>query len=145
MLLALQLNMLLEDEAAPDPGTWEQAATVAGFAVSDDGTIGTAYLSDVEPVPGSAHFLGALAFSTAGLLYVASWPGDDDVEYVRGLAVRPDGALVIVDSGTTQASVAGWAVTARGEVLATTATPDVIHQGIGQIGSTGAVCMSEIS
>lgn len=126
---------------APD---WTGVAFIGGLAVDESGRIGTNFLGDVEPVPEGSYFHGGFAHADDGRRYVAEWPGDDLVFYNGGIATRPDGAMVIAASGDPACYINGWALTARGEVLASSSVPEVIKGGIG-LRANGLVCMEEIA
>jgi hypothetical protein len=141
MLLPLLLNNLLETGGA---ATWEEAVRIGGLAVSADGAIGAIFLDDVTAVPSSAFFLGGIAHSSDGKRYICLWPANDAVHYRGPIACRSDGAMIIVTSGTIADRPAGIAQTFRGEVLATTSTPDYIKDAIGLL-TSGYMCMEEVS
>lgn len=124
---------------------WDQAGYVGGTAVSADAVMGTTFLDDETPVPAAAFFVNGFAHDDSGRRYVALWPGTGTVYFhaQQGVARRSDGAMIIDPSGTTATRLAGWALTARGEVIAVVDTPDVIHSGYGLL-STGELCVSEV-
>ena len=142
MLLPLLLNNLLDTPGVPS--SWVEAVRVGGVAFSADGTMGTIFLDDVTAVPAASFFLGGIAHHSDGRRYVALWPSDDVVFYRGTIACRPDGAMVIVGSGTIAVRPHGWAQTARGEVLASTSAVEIIKDAIGQL-QAGHVVMQAIS
>jgi hypothetical protein len=105
--------------------------------------MGTIFLEDAEAVPGSAVFINGIAHSNAGMRYVCAWPASNNVVYNDGIAIRPDGAMVITTAGTAVGSSGEMPTTFRGEVLATSDTPTVIIGGSGL--ASGRVSMSEVS
>jgi hypothetical protein len=133
MLLTLLLNNLLSEVG--EPPSWVVAGYSGGTAVSADGTMGTIYLGDASPVPETAFFIAGIAHHSDGRRYVCD---------ISGRAIRDDGAMCIVTSGTPAAYVAGWPMSARGEVRVSTSTPDCWHNGLGFLQS-GALCVSAIS
>ncbi len=126
------------------PTGWTGVAFSGGFAVDNTGILGTVYLEDIEPVPAGNGWVNGFAVSSAGMLYVCLVPGGGIPTRHRGIARRSDGAMCIILSGSAAAYSAGWGLTALGEVLATTATPDTIVAGVG-VKTNGYVCMSEIT
>lgn len=142
MLLVLQLNNLLQDGGVPP--TWEEVVRIGGVAVDEDGAIGTIFLSDGDAVPASAFFLAGIAHHSDGRRYICAWPASNAVHYIGKVAVRSDGAMVIITSGTIVDTSDGWAKTYRGEVFATTNDPEIHIAGIGLL-QTGSVCMEEVS
>lgn len=120
------------------------AGFISGTAVDEDGVMGTDFLAEGVNVPAGALMLGGFAHSAAGLRYVAPWPAAGQVFYENGVARRPDGAMCVIASGTVHSFKSGWAVTDRGEVIASAQAPELVHNGIGQR-QDGSVCMSEIA
>lgn len=142
MLLALQMNMLLESGGPPP--SWVAAGFAGGgTAVSEDGTMGTVYLNDVTPVPGTAIFLAGIAHATDGRRYICDWPGSGIVTYLGGTAVRPDGAMCFATTGIAEL-IRGWAHTSRGEVVVSTSAPEGIYAGFG-LRNNGAVCVETVT
>lgn len=123
-------------------GSFTVAAYLGGTAANSDGVMGTDFLSDATPVPSTAVMRGGIAHSQAGLRYVASWPASGEVYYNGGRALREDGAMIIVTSGTTQGYYDGIAMTYRGETIVSTAAPQLRRSGFG-LRSNGALCVSE--
>ncbi len=127
---------------------WSGDVTVAGFnggtAVSEEGIVLTSYLDDVTPVPGNAVYLAGIAHATDGTRYVCPWPSSGLVYPVRGVALRADGAMVVLAGGVIAARQGGWALTSRGEVVVATGTPDLILAGWG-LKSDGTLLVSDAS
>jgi hypothetical protein len=105
--------------------------------------MGTNFRADGVPVPAGAFFISGFAHSADGRRYVCPWPASGVVFYAGGVARRSDGAMCIAAPGTPAAYIAGWPLTARGEVLASESAPEVIHGGIGFLQS-GAMCMENV-
>lgn len=135
-------NGVWEDDGPtpPPPGV----TYIAGTAVSASGVMQTIFLNDNQAVPSNAVRLNGFAHAPSGQRYVAAWPSDDVVSYIRGIARRPDGAMCIVSNGTIAAYSAGMALTERGEVLVSTAAPQLTLAGLG-LRQTGHLCVSEAS
>lgn len=158
--LALELDA---DEAelwmqAWSAGTWGDAQEVpfsAGFPVGvgvgyvggtlidDDQRMSTIYLDDATPVPATRHFRGMMAHSSTGSRYVCSWPVSGRVVYEGKVALRHDGAMCIAASGAPAYARAAWSLTDRGEVLATSALPQLVVDGYG-MRQNGFVCMTSV-
>jgi hypothetical protein len=126
--------------ADPAAASW----SMSGTAVTAEGIMSVSFLDDETEVPGTAVFVAGFAHTESGQRYVALWPASDEIVYVRGIACRPDGAMIIDPSGTIATYRNGWGLTARGEVVATTSTPDLIKAGFGLM-HEGDVCMSEVA
>lgn len=139
--LYIGLSPAVASAAGP---TWIGAAFMAGWAVDAAGVLGTDFLDDVTPVPAGSFYDGGFARSAAGLRYVAAWPASGLVVYEGKIARRRDGAMCIATAGTAVEPRAGWALTFRGEVLATTAAPELVKDGVG-LRQNGFVCMSEVT
>lgn len=142
MLLALQLNNLLDTPGIPP--SWIEGTRISGTAFSSDGTMGTIFLADATPVPASSIFLAGFAHASDGRRYVCLWPTIQSVQYLGGVAVRADGAMCVIGAGTIGNRPHGWAMTARGEVIASVSAPELIKDGFGQL-QAGHVCMQAIS
>lgn len=101
-----------------EPPDWIGVGFMGGWAVDALGVMGSLFLADGVGVPAGAQFLGGIAHSQAGRRYVCPWPASNKVHYRGQVAVREDGAMCIATAGV---AVPGqvWALTARGEVLAT--------------------------
>lgn len=127
-----------------EAAVWSATAYVRGIAVDADGVVGTIFLSDVTPVPGSAVFINGVALHADGRMYICAWPGSGIVAYVNGWAVRPDGAVCTITGGLAAARMAGVALTSRGEVLITTSNPELIYGGFG-LREDGTLCVLEAS
>jgi hypothetical protein len=106
--------------------------------------MGTIFLDDVTAVPAGAFFLGGIAHASTGQRYVCLWPSSNVVFFRGTVACRGDGAMVVIGSGTIADRPHGWAQTARGEVLGSINTPELIKDGFGQL-SAGHVSMQAIS
>jgi len=126
--------------ADPTAANW----AMSGTAVTAEGIMAASFLDDETEVPGTAIFVAGFAHTESGQRYVALWPTSGQVVYVRGVACRHDGAMIIDPSGTVAAYINGWGLTARGEVVATTSTPDLIKGGFGLM-HEGDLCMSEVA
>lgn len=105
--------------------------------------MGTIFLEEAEAVPVTAVFINGVAHNSDGMRYVCEWPSSDNVVYNDGIAIRPDGAMIITTGDTVFGYSAEIPLTARGEVLATSDTPDIIIGGSGL--ASGRVSMSEVS
>lgn len=128
------------------PGSFTAVSFKDGLAYDDDGAMGTIFLGDAEPVPtADARYIErGLARSAAGMRYVCAWPVSGVVFYEGKIARRADGAMCIAAAGTPVEYKSGWALTARGEVLASTSAPELVKDGVG-LRQNGFVCMSEIA
>jgi hypothetical protein len=116
---------------------------VGGWASSETGVMGSNYLADGVPVPAGAHWRNGFAHSADGRRYVCPWPAAGIVHYRGKVAARPDGAMCIATAGTN-AAVSRWALTARGEVLATESAPELVADGVGQL-ANGFVCLENVN
>jgi hypothetical protein len=112
---------------APDP----IYIYTSGMAFDGSGRMRTSFLADGAAVPSSAVFRGGIAHSQTGVRYVAAWPMDDVVTYLGGIAMRPDGAMIVATSGTAVAASGGLRFTSRGEVLVTEDDPEFTTGGLG--------------
>lgn len=107
--------------------------------------ISTIFLEEAEPVPGNAVFVAGIAHSTAGFRYVCAWPNDNIVSYLRGWAIRPDGAQVIVAStDVSDIYLGGFRLSTRGEMRVTTDLPTYYVAGVG-LATGDMVSMTEIA
>jgi len=131
---------LWRDDSVPPPAGG--GGFVGGTAVDDTGVIGTIYLGDGVPVPAGAVYINGFAHSQTGQRYVCPWPASGAVTHHGGIARRPDGAMCVLLAGAIACHVAGWGMTARGEVIVSTGTPDLVLGGIG-LKQAGDVCVSE--
>lgn len=123
---------------------WTQSGYNGGTAVSSTGVMGTTFLNDATPVPAGGFYLQGFAHDTNGKRYVALWPASNQVFYRGGIASRSDGAMLIDPSGTKNQSIGGWAMTYRGEVIASTSAPEIVLSGYGLL-YAGNLCVSEVS
>lgn len=114
---------------------------LGGTAVSDTGVMQTRFLDDSTSPPPASVFIEGYAHAQTGERYVALWPGSGGVFYRDGVARRGDGAMCIVTSGTPRDFVSGVGLSSRGEVLVSTAAPQVsLKYGMRM---NGYLCVSE--
>jgi hypothetical protein len=139
------------DQGAFDPAAFDfteggggggAGSVIGGTAVDETGVMQTAFLADGQAVPGTAVFINGFAHTADGLRYVAAWPSNDVVFYVRGIARRADGAMCINAAGAIAAYSGGLALTDRGEVIVSTAAPQLALAGFG-LRQAGNLCVSE--
>lgn len=138
------------DQGAFDPAAFDftegggggGGAVIGGTAVDATGVMQTAFLDDAEAVPAGAILINGFAHTADGLRYVAAWPSNDVVFYVRKIARRADGAMCIAAAGDIAAYSGGLALTDRGEVIVSTAAPQLALAGLG-LRQAGNLCVSE--
>ena len=143
-----QRQMLLGAYSGIDFGTqgsgWVEFGDIGGTSIDGDGTMGTIFLNDATPVPADAINITGIAHHTDGRRYVALWPADEIIQNEAGIALRPDGAMIIAPAGVATQNYGITALTYRGEVLVSIDAPQAWAGGFGHR-YTGAMCMSNIS
>lgn len=135
------------DYTQPTSGVQDLAendlATFTDEAVSLEGDTRLVTIFVSDPVPADAQQRAGISYSAAGAMYVANLSGAE-VAFLGGKAIRADGALIISTGGSIIATHGGVGLTAVGETVVTTATPDVVHQGI-PLTEDGKVCITDAS
>jgi hypothetical protein len=115
-----------------------------GTAVTLAGQMATIFLDAVTAVPSTAVMCNGFAHHQNGYRYVCEWPSNDIVYPLGGIARRSDGAMVIIDGGTTAAYRGGMAMTYRGEVRVDAGAPSFFAGGYG-FTPEGELCVTELS
>lgn len=115
---------------------------VGGTAIDAVGVMTCHFLNDATAVPAGAIHRNGFAHTQAGARYVALWPGSGIVYYDGKIARRGDGAMVIVVGGAPIGYQYAYGLTARGEVVVSTNTPQVVNGSLG-MRQDGSLCVSE--
>jgi hypothetical protein len=122
---------------------WAPSGSSSGTAFSDNGIMGTIFVNDATPVPGTAIQCNGFAHHQDGRRYVALWPAAGTVYYTwDGIAVRADGAMLILPGGTIAEDAHGIALTSRGEVVVDIVAPTFVDDGMGLL-QDGTLCVSD--
>jgi hypothetical protein len=128
------------DSGVWDAGVWDAGVWDVDPPAATTGSIDTDFISTA--VPATAVYREGTAYNNSnGERYVAACT--TPAAYLAGVGHTFDGATCIDPAGTIDVELAGWALTAIGEVVAAECEPEYYVNGIPR-DVLGPVCMSEV-